>query len=109
MEAGETNALKWQVDYPSEEIMAMCIALRKEGGRLLLSEPAFRQKFPQVAGAADDGDRWILGIRKVAVIGKARITTRSPNRQGDGLSECGDIRDFPAASQVLCQMARTGC
>jgi hypothetical protein len=87
--------------YPTIEIC-------KEAGRLLLVEPSFRQKFPDIAKIMDDGDRWLLAICKVAKIGKVTAKLDSSSYGVVTTGEGGEINDLPGASQVLCQKALNG-
>jgi hypothetical protein len=104
----ETGRYEWWVRHPSENAVKLCIELCKEAGRLLLAEPSFRQKFPDIAAITDDGDRWLLAIYKVAGIGKVSANLKSSTPAGISTGEGGEIKDLPGASQVLCQMALNG-
>jgi len=103
----ETNQYKWTIRHSSDVAISMCIELSKEAGRLLLAEPTFKTKFPAVAAIVDAGDRWCLAVHKVGKMGKVSVlggATQPEVLHG----EMGEIKDFPGASQVLCQMARNG-
>lgn len=104
----ETKRYDWWVRHSSEYAVKLCIELCKEGGRLLLAEPPFRQKFPDIAAVTDDGDRWLLAVYKVAGIGKVRASLQSSALGVVTTGEGGEIKDLPGASQVLCQMALNG-
>jgi hypothetical protein len=104
----ETKEYQWWIRHSSEVAVRMCIELGKEGGKMLLREPEFCRKFPDVAAINDDGDRWLLGIHEVAGIGKASRKGTSVNQGVVTHSENGEIRDLPSASQVLCQVAVNG-
>jgi len=75
---------------------------------MLLMATEFCRRFSDVAAINDDGDRWLAGVHKVAGIGKVRGEGKSVNHGVVTHSENGEIRDFPGASQVLCQMAVNG-
>ena len=105
----ETQHYQWSINHPSGNAVKLCIEICKEAGRLLLAEPSFRQKFPEIAAITDDGDRWLLAVYKVAGIGKVRASNlRSSTTGGITTGEGGQIKDLPGASQVLCQMALNG-
>lgn len=104
----ETKQYQWWVRHPSEVGVKMCIELCKEAGRLLLAEPRFRVRFPDVSAVLDDGDRWLLAVYKVSGIGKLTATGTSASYGVLTTSEGGEIKDLSGASQVLCQMARNG-
>lgn len=104
----ETKHYEWWIRHPSEVNVKMCLELCKEGGRLLLIEPNLREQFPEVSTVLDDGDRWLLAIRKVARIGKMRAEGTTASCGAVTTRQAGEIRDVSGASQVLCQMARNG-
>lgn len=104
----ETKQYQWWVRHSSEVAVKMCIELCKQAGRLLLTESDFRRKFPDVAGVTDDGDRWLLGVYKIAGIGKVRGEGSHITYGVHTNSENGEISDLPGASRVLCQMALNG-
>lgn len=104
----ETKHYQWSVRHSSDTAVKLCIEICKEAGRLLLAEPSFRQKFPDIAAVTDDGDRWLLAIYKVAKIGKVTAKLDSSSYGVVTTGEGGEINDLPGASQVLCQMALNG-
>jgi hypothetical protein len=104
----ETRHYQWSVRHPSDTAVKLCIEICKEAGRLLLADPSFRQKFPDIAAITDDGDRWLLAIYKVAKIGKVTAKLNSSTYGVVTTGEGGEINDLPGASQVLCQMALNG-
>lgn len=106
----ETKQYLWQMEpaASSQVAVKMCIELCKEGGKLLLAEPEFCRQFPEVAALSDHGDRWLVGIQKVAGIGKSSRTGTSVLHGVVTHSEGGEIQDVPGASQVLCQIAVNG-
>ncbi|MGH9745205.1 MAG: hypothetical protein ACRD59_03740 [Candidatus Acidiferrales bacterium] len=104
----ETGHYEWWVKHPSENSVKLCIEICKEAGRLLVAEPSFRKKFPDIAAVTDDGDRWILAVYKVAGIGKVSANLSGSTFGVVTTGEGGEIKDLPGASQVLCQMALNG-
>ena len=104
----ETKQYEWWIRHSSEVAVKLCIELCKEGGKMLLMATEFCRRFSDVAAINDDGDRWLAGVHKVAGIGKVRGEGESVNHGVVTHSENGEIRDFPGASQVLCQMAVNG-
>jgi hypothetical protein len=105
----ETKYYRWTVRHSSDTEVKLCIAICDEAGRLLLAEPSFRKKFPDIATIADDGDRWLVAIYKVATIGQ--VTANATEARFGvvvATGEGGEIKDLPGASRVLCQMALNG-
>ena len=106
----ETKEYLWQMEpaASSQVAVKMCIELCKEGGKMLLAEPEFCRKFPELATLSDHGDRWLVAINKVAGIGKTRGQNTHLPKGLRTHSEGGEIKDVPGASQVLCQMVVNG-
>jgi hypothetical protein len=104
----ETGHYEWWVRHSSENVVKLCIEICKEAGRLLLAEPSFRKKFPNIVAITDDGDRWLVAIYKVAGIGKVTANSSATTFGVVTTGEGGEIKDLPGASQVLCQMALNG-
>jgi hypothetical protein len=104
----ETKNYDWTVRHSSDTTVLLCIEICKEAGRLLLVEPSFRKKFPDVAAITDDGDRWLLAVYKAAKIGKVTAKLSSASYGVSTTAEGGEIKDLPGASKVLCQMALNG-
>ncbi|MGA8221161.1 MAG: deaminase [Candidatus Acidiferrales bacterium] len=104
----ESKQYEWWVRHSSEVAVKLSIELCKEGGKMLRMEPEFCRRFSDVAAVNDDGDRWLVGLHKVAGVGKARGEGKTVNQGVVTHSENGEIRDLPGASQVLCQMAING-
>jgi hypothetical protein len=77
----------------------------KEAGLLLRAVPSFSVKLPEIAEIGDDGDRWLVGIYKIAKMGKVQAQLKSANCGTDINSEAGEIKDLPGASRTLCHMA----
>jgi membrane protein implicated in regulation of membrane protease activity len=104
----ETGHYEWSVRHSSETAVKLCIEICKEAGRLLLAEPSFRKRFPNIVAITDDGDRWLVAIYKVAGIGKVTANSSGTTFGVVTTGEGGEIKDLPGASQVLCQMALNG-
>jgi hypothetical protein len=104
----ETGDYEWWVRPSSETAVKLCIEICREAGRLLLAEPPFRKKFPNVAAITDDADRWLLAVYKAAGIGKVTANSSAITHGITTTGEGGEIKDLPGASQVLCQMALNG-
>src|ERR1700722_1185789 len=104
----ETRQYEWSVNHSSETAVRLCIEKCTEAGRLLLAEPSFRKKFPDIAAITDDGDRWLVAIYKAARIGKVTANSSAVTHGVTTTGEGGEIKDLPGASQVLCQKALNG-
>jgi hypothetical protein len=104
----ETGQYEWSVRHSSDTAIRLCAEICKEAGRLLLAEPSFRKKFPNIVAITDDGDRWLVAIYKVAGIGKVTANSSATTFGVVTTGQGGDIKDLPGASQVLCQMALNG-
>jgi hypothetical protein len=104
----ETRQYEWTVKHSSETVVRLCIEICTEAGRLLLGEPSFRKKFPDITAITDDGDRWLVAIYKAARIGKVTANSSAITHGVTTTGEGGEIKDLPGASQVLCQMALNG-
>jgi hypothetical protein len=104
----ETGDYEWWVRPSSKTAVKLCIEICREAGRLLLAEPSFRKKFPNVAAITDDADRWRLAVYKAAGIGKVTANSSAITHGVTTTGEGGEIKDLPGASQVLCQMALNG-
>jgi hypothetical protein len=102
----ETDHYDWWVRHSSDTDTALCIEYCKEGGQMLMMEPTFQQKFPDVAAITDEGDRWLLAIYKIAKLRKIYATLSGITKGVETTGEGGKINDLPGASKVLCQMAR---
>jgi hypothetical protein len=105
----ETKHYGWKVRHSSDVSTALCIAICEEAGRLLLTVPSFKKKYPDIAAIADDGDRWLVAIYKVAKIGE--VTANATEARFGvvvATGEGGEIKDLPGASKVLCQKALNG-
>lgn len=105
----ETKQYQWNIQHSSENASKLCAEYCKEAGRLLLAEPPFRKKFPEIAAVLDDGDRWLVAVREVAKSGNVTASNLRSSRPGKVIeSQGGVIRDLPEASRLLCQMAVNG-
>jgi hypothetical protein len=97
----ETKYYHWTVRHSSDTEVKLCIAICDEAGRLLLAEPSFRKKFPDIATIADDGDRWLVAIYKVATIGQvtanateARFGVVVATGEGGEIKICRALREY---------------
>ena len=98
----KTKQYAWEVMGGSKVSSISGIELCKQSGRRFLGSKTLCSKFPDVAKIPDDGDRWLVLIRRSLDIGTVRGIQNSVQSGKKSESEFGEIANLTGASQALC-------